>query len=170
MTNAVTTSDQYGSGRPTTAARSTSGWACSTRSTSCDDTFMPPDLIMSLRRSWKNRLPSASTRTMSPVRSQPAPKTACGALGLVVVAEHHRRRAADSARRARRRRRPRRRRASRGASPACRSTTGRPPGCRRAWRTSRPCPAATAPTAPSRCPTARPGAAAAHASIAAGDT
>src|SRR3954471_23833576 len=50
-TKAQGVSPHFGSGLATTAAASTSGWRYSTSSTSIDEMFSPPEMMMSLLRS-----------------------------------------------------------------------------------------------------------------------
>ena len=122
------------------------------------DTFMPPVLIMSVRRWWKDSCPRRRTRTMSPCAASPSRGRAGCSLGVAVGSPaRHRRRTGGSARPARRRRRPRRRRAPPWLTVADPRGVAAAADVRRARaKPARPCPAATARTAPSRCPTARP--------------
>src|SRR4030095_7910655 len=61
-----------GSGRGTTAASATAGWAQSSASSSAGATWAPLYLMSSLSRSTTNRWPSASREQRAPVRSQPS--------------------------------------------------------------------------------------------------
>ena len=54
-----------------TATSATAGWVISRSSTSLDEMFSPPRMMMSLSRSVTVRRPPASIRPTSPVRNQP---------------------------------------------------------------------------------------------------
>ena len=75
-TTAQTRSPSAGSGTGMTATSATAGWVISRSSTSLDEMFSPPRMMMSLSRSVTVRYPPASIRPMSPVRNQPPGRNA----------------------------------------------------------------------------------------------
>ncbi len=80
-TTAVTASPHLSSGAPTTQTWAIAGCSAMTSSTSRGNTLNPPVTIMSLTRSTMNQKPSASSRAMSPVRSQPSRNVSAVASG-----------------------------------------------------------------------------------------
>ena len=73
-TQAHVRSPNRASGRPITAARSTSGKATSSSSISRGVMLMPPRMMISFLRPVIDRYPSSSSEPRSPVRNQPSLK------------------------------------------------------------------------------------------------
>src|ERR1700682_1979034 len=71
-TKATGTSPHFWSGPATTAASSTAGCAASARSTSSEEMFSPPEMMMSLARSFSSTYPSGCITPKSPLRNQPS--------------------------------------------------------------------------------------------------